>query len=413
MALETAIPATPRPPASEVQTLLGISAGHLVSHIYMLALPVLLPLFKTELGVGFLELGLAITVFNVVTALTQAPMGFAVDRIGARLVLIGGLCLGGAAFLLLALGLSYPMLIVFAVLLGLANCVYHPADYAILSQSISENRIGRAFSIHTFAGFLGSALAPPVLLLVANFMGLRAAIIAAALMGPVVALALFLLPHPARVEPKAAKKAGPSAKGTAALAAVLNPTILSLVLFFAMLGLSGNGISNFSVSALMADKGLTLVSANAALTAYLGMSALGVLAGGLLADRTRRHGDVAALGFGLNAMFVLSVALFQMPAVMIAIVMGIGGFLSGMIMPSRDMIVRKSSPPGQAGSVFGIVSTGFNIGGMVGPLLFGWIMDHAPPVWIFYAAIGFMLGTAAYGFFADRWLSRPQATEKA
>lgn len=406
MALDTAPTAPARAPASETQTLLGISSAHLVSHIYILAIPVLLPLFKTELGVGFLELGLAITVFNVVSALTQAPMGFAVDRIGPRLVLIAGMCLGGAAFVLLALGLSYSMLIVFAVLLGLANCVYHPADYAILSQSIAESRIGRAFSIHTFAGFLGSALAPPVLLGVANVMGLKAAIFAAALMGPVVALVLFLLPHPATIETPPNKKQPAPAKGAAAVASVLNPTILSLVVFFAMLGLSGNGISNFSVSALMADKGLTLVSANAALTAYLGMSALGVLAGGYLADRTKRHGDVAALGFGLNAVFVLCVALFQMPAVMVAVAMGIGGFLSGMIMPSRDMIVRKSSPPGQAGSVFGIVSTGFNIGGMIGPILFGWIMDHAPPVWIFYAAIGFMLATAAYGFFADRRLAR-------
>lgn len=407
MALETATTATaPRAPASEMQTLLGISAAHLVSHIYILAIPVLLPLFKTALGVGFLELGLAITIFNVVSALTQAPMGFAVDRIGPRRVLMAGMCLGGAAFVLLALGLSYPVLILFAVLLGLANCVYHPADYAILSQSMAEARIGRAFSIHTFAGFLGSALAPPVLLGIANFFGLTAAILAAAMMGPLVALVLFLLPHPARVDAPMTKKAAAPAKGLAAITAVLNPTILSLVLFFAMLGLSGNSINNFSVSALMADKGLTLVGANAALTAYLGMSALGVLAGGFLADHTKRHGDVAALGFGLNAVFILFVALFQMPAVMVALAMGIGGFLSGMIMPSRDMIVRKASPPGQAGSVFGIVSTGFNIGGMIGPLLFGWIMDHAAPVWIFYAAIAFMLGTAAYGFFADRRLAR-------
>ena len=107
-----------------------------------------------------------------------------------------------------------------------------------------------------------------------------------------------------------------------------------------------------------------------------------------------------------NRLFVLMVALLPMSAVLVAIAMGIGGFLSGMIMPSRDMIVRRASPPGQAGSVFGIVSTGFNIGGIIGPLLFGWIMDHAPPVWIFYAAIVFMLGTAAYGFLADRRLSR-------
>lgn len=402
MALGSLSPAQgPSAPASELQTLAGISAAHLVSHIYILTIPVLLPLFKATLNVGFLELGLALTIFNVVSGLTQAPMGFAVDRIGARVLLIAGLCLGGVAFALLGAALSYPMLIFTAVLLGLANCVYHPADYAILSHSISESRIGRAFSIHTFAGFAGSALAPVLLLGVANWLGLKAAIFAAAAIGPLVALMLFLLPQPTP-RPAQAKKPDAQPQGFAAASALINPTILSLVLFFALLGLSGSAISNFSVVALMADKGMSLVAANTALTAYLSMAAVGVLAGGYLADHTKRHGDVAAIGFGLNALFVLMVALFNLPSALVAVAMGLGGFLSGMIMPSRDMLVRKASPPGQAGSVFGIVSTGFNIGGIVGPLLFGWIMDHAPPVWIFGAAIIFMLATALYGFISDR-----------
>lgn len=387
-----------------MQTLVGISAAHLVSHVYILTIPVLLPLLKSTFHVGFLELGLAITVFNVVSGLTQAPMGFAVDRVGARRVLIAGLLLGGLAFALLAVSLNYATLIVVAVLLGLANCVYHPADYAILSQSIAESRIGRAFSIHTFAGFLGSALAPVIMLFVANWFGLRAAIGTAAAIGPLVALGLLLSAQSAS-HSAIVRKTDATAKGTGASTSVFSPTILSLVLFFALLGLSGSAISNFSVVALMADKGMSLVGANAALTSYLTLSALGVLAGGYLADRTKRHGDVAAIGFGLTALFVLVVAVFQLPTVVVAMAMGVGGFLSGMIMPSRDMLVRKAAPPGQAGSVFGIVSTGFNIGGIIGPLLFGWIMDHAPPVWIFGAAIFFMLSTALYGLLSERWIS--------
>ncbi len=129
-----------------------------------MVLPVLLPLLKEQMNVGFFELGLALTTFNVVTGVTQAPMGFLVDRVGAKRVLIAGLMLGGLAFMSLGFTTTYAWLIVTAVVAGLANCVYHPADYAILTDSIAEDRIGRAFSIHTFAGFVGGAIAPPLLL---------------------------------------------------------------------------------------------------------------------------------------------------------------------------------------------------------------------------------------------------------
>ena len=85
-------------PADELPTLAVVSGAHLVSHLHIMALPVLLHLLKERLGVGYFELGLAVTTFSVVSGLTQAPMGFLVDRIGGRKVLLAGLLLAGFAF---------------------------------------------------------------------------------------------------------------------------------------------------------------------------------------------------------------------------------------------------------------------------------------------------------------------------
>ena len=167
------------PAASELQTLVVVSGAHLISHLHIMVLPVLLPLLKEQMNVGFFELGLALTTFNVVTGVTQAPMGFLVDRVGAKIVLIAGLMLGGLAFMSLGFTSTYAWLFVTAVLAGLANCVYHPADYAILTDSIAEDRIGRAFSIHTFAGFVGGAIAPPLLLGLAAVGGLSSSLVCA------------------------------------------------------------------------------------------------------------------------------------------------------------------------------------------------------------------------------------------
>ena len=267
-------------------------------------MPALLPLLPGAMGVGFVELGLALTLFNVVTAVVQAPMGILVDRRGARPVLVGGLALAALALLLPVLFGSYAALLAASALLGVANAVYHPADYDMLSRSIAEARIGRAFSIHTFAGFLGGALAPGAMLGLAALFGPLGALAAAGLLGLLAAIPLALARRDATVA--AATLARPAARTAAAgakpatngLVAVLTPAVVALTLFFTLLSLSTGGVQNFSVVALAGAHGVSFAAATAALTAWLTLSALGVLAGGIVADRTRRHGEVAAAGFG-------------------------------------------------------------------------------------------------------------------
>jgi MFS family permease len=389
---------------SSLRTLVAISTAHWVSHFHIFVLPMLFPFLKAQLGVGYIDLGFALTAYAVVSGLTQAPMGYLADRIGARKVLLMGLTLGGVALIMLGLHLSYSWLIASAVLLGLANSVYHPADYAILSAHMDEARMGRAFSIHTFAGFLGGAVAPAIVAaLVATIGGLGALIVTGAV-GPLVALLLLVVGIPD------ASAAHRSANGAPARQPnIITPAIIVLTIFFMLLSLSNAGIGNFGVVALMSGYGVSFSSANIALTAFLGFSAIGVLAGGLLADRTQRHGQVAAACFALNAAIVLVIATITLPSLLLTAAMGLAGFLGGVIAPSRDMLVRNAAPPGAAGRAFGIVSTGFNLGGIVSPLLFGWIMDQNMPHWVFGASVIFMVLTVLLSLATDR---SPQASSR-
>jgi MFS family permease len=386
---------------SALRTLTAISIAHWLSHFHLFVLPMLFPFLKQQLGVGYIELGFALTVFGVVSGLTQAPIGYLADHFGARNVLLTGLCLGGFALVLLGLHLSYASLVVCAALLGLANSVYHPADYAILAAHMDEARMGRAFSVHTFAGFLGGAVAPAIVAALVATVGGFGALIVAGAVGPAVALLLIAMNLPdARA---AQRKSGDDTPKPN----VLTPAIIVLTIFFMLLGLSNAGINNFGVVALMSGYGTAFGTANLALTCFLGASAVGVLAGGFLADRTERHGQVAAACFAINAVIVAVIAAVALPAPLLITLMTLAGFLGGVIAPSRDMLVRNAAPAGTAGRAFGIVSTGFNFSGILAPLLYGFIMDQHMPQWVFGASVAFMLMTVLLALVTDRKSPRP------
>ena len=371
-----------------------VSAAHFVSHYYILVLAPLLPFVRADYGVSYTEIGVAFAAFNIVSAALQTPAGFLADWLGARVLLIGGLLLGACAFLVVGLVESFWVMVAMFALAGVGNTVYHPADYALLSQHVPSDRIGQAFSFHTFAGMLGSAVAPVTLLMMQSVWGWRGAFVGAAMLGLLVAVLLLA------VRENAEKKVAPPKRdeGDAAPSGwrvLLSAPILLNLMFFVLLAMMSGGTYNYSVVALGALYGTPLATANAALSGNLLLSAIGVLIGGLLVGRTSRHGLIATLGLASIALFTALIAQIDLGALALVAVMSAGGFCSGVIMPSRDMIVRAVTPPGSFGKVFGFVTTGFNIGGIISPLVFGAIMDHGSPRLVFLLVAVFSLAAIA------------------
>jgi len=381
----------PKPGVSDARVIGLVSAAHCVSHIYMLVLPPLFAFIRADYGLSYTELAVVLASFSIVSATLQTPAGFLVDRFGAGLLLIGGLLLGAAALAVAALVPTYWALVVCFGLAGLANTVFHPADYTIISHKVASQRIGQAFSIHTFSGMLGSAIAPALVLISARIWGWHGSLLVAAAIGLGVVLVLATQRHALAVAPSPTHASRATLNGSAGWRLLMTPAILRNLAFFTLLALAGSGISNFSIVALVALYDTPLWVANSALSGFLFMSAMGVLLGGVIADRTHHHTRVAAGGFALSASVILVVGTVYLGSLPLIALMALGGFLNGIIQPSRDMIVRAVTPAGSFGKVFGFVSTGFNVGGVVGPLCYGWLMDRGEPRAIFLAVVAITL----------------------
>jgi len=372
-----------------------ISAAHFTSHVHLMLLPPIFGPVKEAFGVTYTEIGVAITTYNVVSAALQTPAGFLVDRIGPRAMLTAGLLLGAAALAVAALLPAYAIFIVAYALLGLANTVYHPADYSILSATITDKRMGKAFSIHNFAGFLGSGVTPAAVLAIAAVWGWQGAFLAAAMLAICSALLLIvaggILPRPTRPTQAAARSAATRSAAKLELDLLFSSPVLRNLLFFVCIAMANGGIQTYSVVAMGALHDTPASIANMGLSGFLLFSAAGVLLGGIIADRTAHHEWVAATGFAFTSTMAVLMGWVDMPAAVLIFVMSLGGLLNGIIQPSRDMMVRAVTPPGSFGKVFGFVSTGFNLGGIVAPLLYGWLMDRGQPQMIFAIVTAFIL----------------------
>lgn len=382
----------------EVRAIGLVTSAHFLSHFYQLALPPLFPLMAQAYGLSFLQLGVIMTVAGVSTGLTQTPVGFLVDRIGARNLLIGGLSLYAVAIAGFGLTDSYWMMILLAAIGGIGNSVFHPADFSILSASVDKGRLGRAFSYHAVSGNLGWAAAPIVMIALAQLFGLHVAFLAAGAAGLIVAALLAsqfsrLAEESGRKPKGGASAGGPAAGGEvrSGVALLLSRPVMMCFLFQCVFAMAFGGIRNFSVAALDVLYGVPLAVVTTALSAYLVGSSFGNLVGGWLADKTHRPLLLfVAIVLAVSALTGI-VGAIAMPFAVLTAVFGLAGTLQGSLLPSRDLLVRSVAPPGQIGKVFGFVSSGLGLGGAVTPVLYGWIMDNGDPRWVFYGSALFML----------------------
>ena len=358
-----------------------IGAGHCYSHMTSVALAPLFPLLRDALDVSYVALGALIAAFALASSVGQIPVGILVDRYGGRLILVLGLVCMGFAFVAAGMVSGYWPIMAMMALAGLANSVFHPADYAILSQRIDEAYLGRAVSVHAFVGYAGWAIAPVGMLGMSILFGWQGALIALGILGLMIA-ALIHWRGAAFEDQGTAGQPRQRAKwqGLGQMVSVMaSAPMVALFLYFMLTSMTVGGVTSFSAIIMMDLFGVDREAGNFALTAYLAAMAGGVLVGGMAADRIANHNTLVSWTIAGGALGLVLVAPGWGGYFTGLAALGASGFLMGIASPSRDLLVRAFSPPESVGLAFGYTSTGLSIGFAAGPPVIGWLMDLARP----------------------------------
>lgn len=364
-----------------------IGLAHMVSHFSQLLLAPLFPWLKTEFNASYTELGFLMTIFFVVSCAVQTASGFLVDRFGPRPILFIGLGLLGSAALGYAASTSYWMMAFFAVVAGVGNGVFHPVDYTLINRKVSAPRLGHAYSVHGITGSLGWALAPAMVVPLAYAFSWRVALVGAAMVAFGV-LAVLVFNRKALALAPVAKKpepvAGQAAQRDDSLDFLRIPAVWMCFAFFFFYAMALSVVQAFAPEAARQLHNVPVPLVAVCLTVYMVCAASGMVLGGFLASNPERCEKVVGAGFGVAALIALVVGFGHVPGTLVPVLFGAMGFASGIAGPSRDLLVKRSTPENATGRVYGVVYSGLDIGQAVAPLIFGALMDHAQyrSVWL-------------------------------
>ena len=397
----------PAPLRSDARTIGLVGVAHGTSHFFHLLLPPLFPAFIAQFGLGYVELGWLVTLFFVVSGIGQALAGFLVDRLGARPVLLAALGCFVLAALAAASAQGYAGLALAALLAGIGNAPFHPADFTILNRRVSAARLGHAFSVHGITGNLGWAAAPLFLVGLSELTGSwRLAYVGMA--GVAAAVLVLMLVHREAIDDRAgpgasapAEAAGaparalPAASTASTFAFLRLPEIWLCFSFFLFSTAALAAVQSFAGPALGQLYGLPLSATALVVTVYMLVASAGMLVGGFLVPRFPNVERTVSLAVAASAVLLVLAGSGAVAGTVALACVALAGLGSGLAGPSRDLMIKRASPPGATGRVYGTVYSGLDTGFALGAPVFGLFMDRGQPQGVFFGAAAALLAAIA------------------
>jgi MFS family permease len=341
--------------ASEI-TIIGLtSVAHALAHIYTLAFPAVLLLFKQDFGLSDYHAGFIATLMNFAFGLGSLPTGLLVDRLGSKRMLLAFLMGAGLASVGVSLVRSATGLACALGILGLTCSTYHPAGLAILSRSCRQR--GIALGIHGVGGSVGITIAPLLTGAVAACFGWRSAYAVLGGLGLLVALVLWF----SRIEEWSSDTAPAHPRDVDEGFSSSSLVLSFVIICFAIIGVSicfqgSSTFLNMHISQQIKEATLDrrVFFGNVYTSLAMGVGILGQALGGYVADRTRREEILMVLASAGTVPFLVLVGLTT--GLWTAACAMPYAFFYFSTQPVYNCLISKYSRPRLRGAAFGLTS---------------------------------------------------------
>ncbi len=385
------VPPSSRPRLRTLGPVLLVGAGHAATHWIAATLYVLLPFISRDLGLGYAEAGLFISILHISSVVANFGSGTAVDLTGRRIIFLGlSLLVAGGALFAFSLTRLYLVLCVMVALIGASNNLWHPPAISYLSNAFPRSR-GYVLAIHATGASIGDAVAPLAtgsLLVWITWQG-AAAVNAVPVFVVAVALLVRLMPQdvPSAATGRPGMGLGDYLRGLRSIAR--DRAVMGLSLAAGVRTMAQNGLLMFLPLYLADVLGVGPVVLGSTLMA---MHVGGMIAGpiaGAVSDRVGRRPVVFA---GLSATtVVLLAATFVADAKVYVATIAVLGFVLYAVRPVIHSWMMDMVPSALGGSATSLMFGTQALLSVLTPLVGGLIADRWGLVAVFYFLAALML----------------------
>jgi sugar phosphate permease len=369
-------------------------------------IPTLGPFIQKEFNLTRTLLGIIIALINIGSVFTLAVAGKIVDRFGEKLAIgIGGTLVGLTIMGMVFANTIYSVLVL-VFISGLWYASATPGGSKAIMIWFPERQRGMAMGIRQTGIPLGGMLAAVILSPLATWYGWRFALFIAGFVA-ILGSAIWYIFYKEPAEQNRTRNRRISSIGTPLSQILFNPNFICISLFSIALAISQSASISYLILFSMEVLNLSLATGSYLLALTQMAGVLGRIMWGVLSDRCF-HGKrqiilAAILLMSAAATLMLAFLSHNSPFWLIVIVIVLMGFSS---IGWNGMFITYVSELGgheNTGSAVGLALTASQIGFIVGPPLFGLLVDISNSYRVGWATLSGLLWASLvlFKFFRD------------